>query len=306
MTVISTNDTGNFVSIGVWLVCEIVSSVLFGVLTVQCSFYFSRFPNDKWGYKALVSLSWLLEFFNEIFTLWWTYELQIHDFGLVALKPKFEWMPGLLCAITSVNAVLAQLFFARRGYLLSHSVWPLSLFSVALAVLGFVAGIMVSVELITGSVSGDLPEDKWIKSLWTLSEAIADILVASIVVYSLSARRKAAYTSIRKGVGRLMVYTISNGLLTSILALVEFGLFPFLPQSGAHPGFGLVLGRIYANSLLASLNLRGTWIQDKKPTSSAEEPISRAEPPHENPPIMKSINEVDDGLFNSPIEPQCG
>ncbi|KAF8321572.1 hypothetical protein DL93DRAFT_2163185 [Clavulina sp. PMI_390] len=121
-------------------------------------------------------------------------------------------------------------------------------------------------------------------------KAAADILVASIVVYSLSLRKKITYTG--------------NGLLTSILALVEFSLFQFVPQLGAHSGFGLVLGRIYANSLLASLNLRGTWIQEAEVDAiDIAQNFTNYTDSREGRPTNKSIN---DGLFSSPISPLAG
>ncbi|KAF8321587.1 hypothetical protein DL93DRAFT_1432872 [Clavulina sp. PMI_390] len=290
--VVSTDQTNDFVSIGVWLVCEILSSILFGILTVQCFFYFDRFRRDKWGLKALVVLSWVLELSNQFFTVWWSYEVQVRGFIKKAMVTDFMWTPGAICAVTSINAVLVQMFFARRGYLLNPSMWPLSLIAVVLSLVACISGLIVSVKMMT--VLEDFPEGKWLKKLWVISEAITDVLVAGIVVYSLSGRRKVAYTGNRGGVERLMIYTITNGLLTSFLALLVFFLVGFLPHLGAYPGATLVLARVYANSLLASLNLRGTWITDKKDTSSDHELTSRTDPPQGKPTMNRSINEADD------------
>ncbi|KAF8321575.1 hypothetical protein DL93DRAFT_2072316, partial [Clavulina sp. PMI_390] len=62
---------------------------MFGILTVQCFFYFDHFPKDKWSFKALVSFSWFLELLNQLFTVWWTYEFQIRLFK--PQEPKFLW-----------------------------------------------------------------------------------------------------------------------------------------------------------------------------------------------------------------------
>ncbi|KAF8321588.1 hypothetical protein DL93DRAFT_1433358 [Clavulina sp. PMI_390] len=292
VSIVSTLQTNVFVSTGVWLVCEILSSILFGILTVQCFFYFDRFRRDKWVLKSLVVLSWALELSNQVVAAWWSYEVQVRNFIERAVVTNCVWAPGAMCAITSINAAILQLYFARRGYLLNASLWPLSLIAVALALLAFISGLIVSGNMM--SMLGDFPEVRWLNKLWVLTEAVTDLLVAGIVVYSLSGRRKVAYTSNRSGVERLMIYTISNGLLTSFLALLVFVLVEFLPHLGAYPGVTLVLARVYANSLLASLNLRGTWITDKKDTSSDHELTSRTDPSQGNPSMNRSINEADD------------
>ncbi|KAF8310861.1 hypothetical protein DL93DRAFT_2084045 [Clavulina sp. PMI_390] len=176
---------------------------------------------------------------NQTFTLWWTYQVQIRNFGQPVAKIKFGWTLGAICSIISVNGFLVQLFFARRGFLLNPSNWPLSLLSVALATSAFMAGMITSVKMML--VSGDFQGYEWLKVLWILSEAATDLLVAFIVVYSLSARRKAAYFGTKGGLQRLMLYTISNGLLTSILAITSFVLFQFVPQYGLYPGVNLGL-----------------------------------------------------------------
>ncbi|KAF8310859.1 hypothetical protein DL93DRAFT_1564820 [Clavulina sp. PMI_390] len=295
--VATTGHRNNFLSLGAWLVCEIVSSILFGILTIQCALYFNRFRNDNWGFKALVSVSWFLELLNQTFTLWWTYQVQVRNFGHLAAELKYGWTLGATCSVMSFNAALVQLFFARRGYLLNPSIWPLPLLSVFLAFLAFFAGMTTSIKMMIAS--GEFPGYEWLKKLWILSEAATDILVALVVVHSLGTRRKAAHLSTQGGLQRLIFYTMSNGLLTSILALIVFALFQFVAQLGAYPGVNLVLARIYANSLVTSLNLRGTWIQDNKTSHPTHEP---AEPPQVNSASNLSINDADDGLFSSPIE----
>ncbi|KAF8321586.1 hypothetical protein DL93DRAFT_1432589 [Clavulina sp. PMI_390] len=295
-------DQNDVISIGVWLVCEILASIFFGILTVQCSFYFTNFPHDKWSLKGLVSLSWFLELFNQIFTLWWTYEIQIQNFGRIALTVDLGWTVGVLCAFMTFNSVVVQLFFARRGYLLNPSIWPFSLISVVLVALALTMGMIISIKMIV--MSGDFSNHRWLKDLWALSEAAADAMVMLTVVYSLGARREIAHTNIRRGIKRLIVYTVSNGFLTSALAFMVFALFKFLPQVGAYAGVNLVLSRIYANSLLASLNLRGSWIRDQKTDGASIELTPRVDPPQQRPLTTESINEADDGLFSSPIEPQ--
>ncbi|KAF8311102.1 hypothetical protein DL93DRAFT_1520258 [Clavulina sp. PMI_390] len=49
----------------------------------------------------------------------------------------------------TLNAALVQLFYARRGYLLNRSLWPLSLISVILALTSLGMGLGLTIELVT-------------------------------------------------------------------------------------------------------------------------------------------------------------
>ncbi|KAF8321566.1 hypothetical protein DL93DRAFT_1424869 [Clavulina sp. PMI_390] len=239
-------------SVGALLVCEIASAILFGVLTVQCGIYFDRYKQDKKGLRTLVYTIWFLEFLHQMFSAWWTYQIGIQEFGNMMFMMKSGWRVGAESAAMTLTALIVQLFYARRGYLLNRSLWPISLLVTILAFVAFGAGMAASIEMITLPYFGDFMYYMWLQEIWFSSEAATDLLVALIVVYSLGAVKKSGYSSTESGLWRLIMYTISNGVLTSILAFAVIALFKLLPNTLTHPGVAFLLSRVYSNSLLAS------------------------------------------------------
>ncbi|KAF8321584.1 hypothetical protein DL93DRAFT_2163194 [Clavulina sp. PMI_390] len=94
--------------------------------------------------------------------------------------------------------------------------------------------------------------DIWINYLWFTSAAATDLLVAFIVVLSLGATRYSYSPDAQRGLRKLIIYTISNGILTSIVAMAGVVLTFVGPPSWIQPGLTVVLARLYSNSLLAS------------------------------------------------------
>jgi hypothetical protein len=101
---------------------------------------------------------------------------------------------------------------------------------------------------------GHLASTRWRAAIWLISGAINDILIAAILCYFLRAQRTVMSQRL---IDRLIAYTINTGLLTSILAFIDIGLFIKMPGNYIHLAFNFTIGRIYTNSLMGTLNLRG-------------------------------------------------
>ncbi|KAG8742373.1 hypothetical protein FRC10_001595 [Ceratobasidium sp. 414] len=94
----------------------------------------------------------------------------------------------------------------------------------------------------------------WLVGGWLGAAALGDV----VIVYMLST----ALMSQRTGFGRtdalinkLLRYTINTGLLTSIIAIVDVVAFCTM-NNLIHLGFNFILGKLYTNTLLATLNSR--------------------------------------------------
>ncbi|KAF8321568.1 hypothetical protein DL93DRAFT_2093579 [Clavulina sp. PMI_390] len=277
---------------GAWLVCQIVAAVLFGILTVQCMFYFDRFKQDKRGFKVLVSLPVhlsrecrspqygkhfpynrpdkshietsdsattfpdslprTLDFLIQIFSLCWITIVVSRHYGDMGYMGRSPWAIAPVCIVV---------FRDRYGrFNLSYD-WNL---------IQSFRSFFYSTPLNTDRSRVTIPHEgvlnTWLKDFWFTAEAATDILVALIVVYSLRAGKFANSYNGKQGLRRLVVYTISNGLVTSVVAVV---ILVLESCSGSYPlTHTLVLIQLYSNSLLASLNLRGSWIKGQKPNYS--------------------------------------
>ncbi|KAF8312699.1 hypothetical protein DL93DRAFT_2098171 [Clavulina sp. PMI_390] len=185
--------------LGAWLVSKIFSSVLFGVLTVQCAFYWDKYKHDRWGFKALVVTAWTLDFANEILTTCWTY-LSIGYWDVNGSKT--------MCMFVSALALITQL--------------EQSIMAVVSGVIGSLPAFIHFRDSFwdrnVGVYSGGYG---WLREFWFISEAATDMFVSFTVVYALTVGRFAASR---------------NGLLTSIVAVAILILFLLLLNTWTHNG----------------------------------------------------------------------
>ncbi|KAH0826769.1 hypothetical protein J3R83DRAFT_5179 [Lanmaoa asiatica] len=85
--------------------------------------------------------------------------------------------------------------------------------------------------------------------------AAGDLLIAVLLCYMLQTSR----TGFRKShtlINKLIVFSINTGLLTSLFALASLVSISLWPQSFIYVAFYFCIGRLYCNSLLATLNAR--------------------------------------------------
>ncbi|KJA22397.1 hypothetical protein HYPSUDRAFT_656476 [Hypholoma sublateritium FD-334 SS-4] len=85
------------------------------------------------------------------------------------------------------------------------------------------------------------------------------VLVDSLIAVSLCillVRNRTGFKQTDSVVSRLMLFTINTGLLTSIAAVACFVTYAIWPQRFIFMGIYFALSKLYANSLLASLNAR--------------------------------------------------
>ncbi|KAF5365649.1 hypothetical protein D9758_003160 [Tetrapyrgos nigripes] len=96
---------------------------------------------------------------------------------------------------------------------------------------------------------------QWIASTGLACAAVADLLIAASLSFYLHRSRTGIRTT-DSIINKLLLYAINTGLLTSIFALTDMICFLTMPNNLIHIAFNLMIGKLYTNSLLASLNVR--------------------------------------------------
>jgi len=84
---------------------------------------------------------------------------------------------------------------------------------------------------------------------------LSDIMIAGALCYFLHGGRT-GFKSTDTIVTTLIVYAINRCLLTSVVAVLEIIVFSTMPHSLWFVAIDFVIGKLYANSLLATLNCR--------------------------------------------------
>ncbi|EIM85530.1 uncharacterized protein STEHIDRAFT_158158 [Stereum hirsutum FP-91666 SS1] len=232
-------------TMGVMYVGIVLSGILYGMTCLQTWYYFQEYyATDTFWIKLLVVMVCLFDTVHQA--------LITHTDEFLFSYPESEaevLFNGLL-------ALLVQGFFVMRIYRLSNQNIYLS---------GGVGILVLTQFLLIIAYTAQAFELKTYVELntklheLTLSinaiTAATDVLIAVILCTMLHSSRtgfKRSDTMITK----LIIFTVNTGLLTSIDAICGLATGAAYPNTFIYILFFFALGRLYANSLLASLNAR--------------------------------------------------
>jgi len=194
------------------------------------------------------------------------------------------WSLALQTDCNGIVGILVELFFARRVYKLSGNV-ILTLIICILSFIHFSLGVYFTVEYLVLQEFAKLPSLIWVTTLGLGSAAVADLLIASSMVFLL----KRARTGIPRTdsiIATLIIYAINTGLTTSIVAVICVICFALMPTNFIWLSFFWIFGKLYANSLLANLNAREALRGSRTRQETVILPLSqmRSGPPITSPP----------------------
>ncbi|KAL4081991.1 hypothetical protein V8B97DRAFT_144516 [Scleroderma yunnanense] len=215
---------------GAYLLGVIISAILYGVTVVQTSYYYAGYPADPWHIKFLV----LAVFISDT----------IHQ-ALITHSAYIYLVEVLFNAIT---AFLVQCFLTMRVYRLSNKniIATLTVMTVVLA--EFIMSLIYVSKAINFETFVQLAQLKALSSAINATTAASDVMIAGCLCYLLQKSRT--------GFRRLIIFSVNTGLLTSILAISSLITISVWPNAFIYISFYFCLGRMYCNSLLATLNAR--------------------------------------------------
>ncbi|KAJ7749317.1 hypothetical protein DFH07DRAFT_557709 [Mycena maculata] len=247
--------TGPFVLGFMWSYC------LYGMLIVQVYMYFETFPKDRRGLKALVWTMFVLETVFTVFMTIAAWNAYGPGWGDPDTLSVVNWSYEPLPALNSILAALAQGFYVWR-------IWTLSVRKMYIALpIVVIGGVMLTQVVaafyydIVVTLEGRAVYELYVHSAevttWLAASAVADVLITLSLVLILYRRKRTA--AIPQTVGlmnRLIRFSVETGCVTSVGALIELALWVACPKWNWYYIFFLTLGKLYSNTLMATLNCR--------------------------------------------------
>ncbi|KZT09153.1 uncharacterized protein LAESUDRAFT_810799 [Laetiporus sulphureus 93-53] len=243
------------------------------VLTVQTYIYYLCFPHDRWTQKCLVYVLCIYEWVQTGLITAFTYRLLLwatstSTQSFSSAIDDFELFSGnawvTIYIMGAVQSAAVQIYFSRRIYILSRSyVIPCFTVFVALAQLsaGLVGGVQ-TFKTITDCLRGSYGAVYSYEVLnidvatyvWLAASTICDLTIAvSLVVLLFRLKNGLKWTDII--INRLIKVVVETGSLTAVTAVVTLGLFVGGTGESAICPL-LILSKLYANSVLITLNNR--------------------------------------------------
>ncbi|KAM5546244.1 hypothetical protein V8D89_000370 [Ganoderma adspersum] len=242
------------------IISVVVSSIFYGITVLQAYIYYRENVKEPRVVKFLVGLVCFFDTAATAFITIGAWIFFVQDFGNQATMPVVKDPPAE-ALVTGANvfiALITQLFFAYRLWIFSKKNVLLTGATVFLALASFAPGLWIATLFLneTSLFHIQTTKSKIIAGLWNGLGALCDILMSLVLSYYLHKSRSRFKKSSNSVDERLMQYVIECCGMTALCQTCILVTFTALPGRIVFFPFLLIIGKLYSNTLLATLNIR--------------------------------------------------
>ncbi|KAG0701653.1 hypothetical protein DFH29DRAFT_549807 [Suillus ampliporus] len=275
---------------GAGFIGGMVTAILYGITTLQTYLYYVYYPRDSKNLKVLVAIVWVIDTLHVCLMCHALYHYLVSSFGDPDALNTGVWSLFTSIGLNLCMAVLVQTYFAFQILYLSRSSirWWLTGFIMLFVVAHFGFGLETVVLMFIKKEFSALSQiTLYAATPFSVTTVLSDVLIAvtlCVLLYDnrspVVERSQSRTTGIAEMINNrtnalvntLIVYAINRCLLTSAVAVAEVIVFVIIPGSLWFIAMDFVIGKLYANSLLASLNsrcaLRGRTLHNQNDSTS--------------------------------------
>ncbi|KAJ7749424.1 hypothetical protein B0H16DRAFT_874162 [Mycena metata] len=234
--------------------------LLLGILSLQVYNFHLSFPNERKAIKILVYTIFALDVAQTAISSHFAFETLVLHWGDPNILLQLPWSSAAGPFFTATTSATVQIFFAWRIYALkgqNRLAVGISGFIVVLALMQSLCAIITDAKF---TATTDLAEINRLiigVKVWLIGSAVCDLVITfSMLVTLAQYRQNTSWSRTDTLITKLIYHTVENGAVTSIAAVVDVVLFIKYPGNNLHQTFAFMLGKIYSNVLVASLNAR--------------------------------------------------
>ncbi|KAJ7900778.1 hypothetical protein B0H13DRAFT_2275331 [Mycena leptocephala] len=264
-------------TLGALLVGGAVALVLSGIVTVQCIIFYKLYPNEVRIQNLMVLAVWLLDLLHSAFIVTSLFNYFIDFFGDTTRIDHIPWSVALSVVVTAIQTLIVHWYFAHKIYKSSGKNWWITAPIVLLAFLRLLAASVSTTEMIRRHKYSAFNEKYpgWVFTTGLSLSASVDIIITGWLCYFLQKMRrrtastpyafpppslhlspKILFRRMAQVVDTLTLYTLENGFLTCVTTTASLICWLTMPNNLVFLGLHFIIGKLYANSLLISLNTR--------------------------------------------------
>ncbi|KAJ7873327.1 hypothetical protein B0H14DRAFT_3106848 [Mycena olivaceomarginata] len=213
----------------------IFAAGLYGVSCVQTWYYFNRYGStDHWYIKVLVGVVFVCDSIHQALISHTVYWYVITNYSDPAALSTLVWSILLEVLFNGLIGLIVQSFLAMRVWRLSNRNKGLTAVTASLVLAEFGCSVAFTIQSMQLHTWEELGELKGLSMSVNVLGAVADFLIALILVFYLRRSR----TGFKK----------SDTMITKLILV--------WPSTLIYVAFYFSLGRLYFNSVLATLNAR--------------------------------------------------
>ncbi|KAI0081386.1 hypothetical protein K474DRAFT_1337809 [Panus rudis PR-1116 ss-1] len=245
--------------LGGLIVCFCFVFILYGVSTTQAYIYFLNCEEDPIWMKLMVASVWALETCHSAVAIRLLYFFTILGFGDLQKAGSVDWSIGPIIIIENVIVAIVEGFFIRRIWIMSNRNYFLVIVPAFLLVTRLVCHTTAAVFALLSDTWAEFQASEGPNITVEISNAVGaavDGIIAALMIWYL--HRNQSGMARTDGVVRwLMSYTIHSGALMMCVSLAIAITYVTLKESLTFLGLVMIVSKLYANSLLGTLNARG-------------------------------------------------
>lgn len=244
---------------GALLLGGLVSATLTGVVFVQGLVYYKVFPSDTLWRKLLVLVILLMDLTHSAMV--WA-GIWVHLISLPRTLGDLDFIPlsiSLSIVITAALTFLVHMFFAERIHTLNPGKWrwclTMVIIMIAAARLGFACATSAQM-IIHQSFAKFVEVSSWTFTLGLGLSSAVDLIVTVSLFVLLKENGDKGYLRLGHIIDALVLYTVEIGSVTCGVTIVSMICWLVMRHNLVFLGLHFAIGKLYANSLLATLNTR--------------------------------------------------
>ncbi|KAG9313855.1 hypothetical protein JVU11DRAFT_4622 [Chiua virens] len=237
--------------------------------------YWQIYPDERWTTKSLVILTWFLDLCHSVFVAVAIWDSVLAHYGDLSRLDWISWWE------TSCQREIGRILTEQSGCrsLFTHVLWKVQNHK------GIVAGPVVGITDSDASSPNQInvvhlvcprvhPNGYCIFTLGLALSAFVDVVITTFLCYFLRSNRSRVHSTNRI-MDTLTFWTVQNGSITCFAAIASLVCWIVMPENRIFLGLHFIMGKLYANSLLATLNtrskIRNSWGRNSR---SPAQPVS--------------------------------
>ncbi|KAK7063606.1 hypothetical protein R3P38DRAFT_2819395 [Favolaschia claudopus] len=243
-------------TMGALLIGGLFATLLAGTVNIQAVLYQRTYKKDPVPIKLLILAVWTLDNLHTGFIWGGLWYCLIQNNGAWDRMDSIPWSIALTVVITALVTFLVHCFFAHRIFMLSKKNYFMTLPVLALTLLRLGAASVSTWEMLRyRSFNIFRLKARWIFTLGLSVSSAVDILITGLLVY-LFRRNRTGNGRLNHMLDKLILYGLETGSLTCLGTIVTMLLWVITPKNLVFLGLHVVIAKLYANSVLVTLNTR--------------------------------------------------
>ncbi|KAJ7698008.1 hypothetical protein B0H17DRAFT_978399 [Mycena rosella] len=261
--------------IGPLFIGSILNWMLMGTLVMQLYTYYQTFSFDQLFLRILVNTLFVLDLAQTfvsthfawyfIVTMWGN----ASDFGVV------PWSASMIPILCGIVAGTVQIFYAWRIWVLAPDqrlLKGMAVLIVLLALTQCTSAIVAGALVLRTPTQGELLVIKPEVTTWLSCSFIVDFFITASMTFILTqAKDQSGWGPSETVITALIHRVVQTGAASAVCAAIDLWMFVGYPGTNIHFVPAFILGKVYTNSLMLTLNLRRPLGKNQ---SSHDEPLT--------------------------------